>query len=84
MRSNVLPGGAGMATLRPKNQVTIPDAAVKLLGAEVGDRFVVTVQPGGGPIVLTPVRETYAGTMAAVYPPNAVEEIRRDRDAWNK
>lgn len=84
MRSNVLLNGAGIAQLRAKNQMTIPQAVVKLVGAEVGDRFIVTVQPDGGSISLTPVRETYAGSMADVYPQNAVEEIRRERDTWRE
>lgn len=82
MSINVLPRLSGIASLRQKNQLTIPEAAIKAIGARVGDRFLVSVHASG--IDLVPIRETYAGALADVYPADAVDEIRRERDAWDR
>jgi hypothetical protein len=78
MEPSVVPSGT--ARLRRKNQLTVPDDALRAVGASVGDRFLVTVQSGA--IRLVPVRDSYAGTMADVFPAEAGAAIRKERDAW--
>ena len=77
-----IPRPAGSARLRTKNQLTVPDSAVEAVGAAVGDRFLVTVH--AGVIRLTPIRESYAGALANVFPAEASAEVRRERDAWDR
>ncbi len=80
MNAVVLPTTPDIARLRAKNQLTIPESALAVIGARVGDRFVVTVDDGA--IRLQPVLETYAGTLAGVYGTGWADELRRDREAW--
>jgi hypothetical protein len=80
MSTSVLPTPTGIARLRPKNQLTIPDAALAAVGAAVGTRFVVTVDDGA--IRLDRVLDTYAGSMSEINGAEWAAEIRRDRDAW--
>jgi bifunctional DNA-binding transcriptional regulator/antitoxin component of YhaV-PrlF toxin-antitoxin module len=68
--------------LRPKNQVTIPDAIVQAAGASVGDEFLVTVQ--GGTIRLDRVLHSYRGVLKGVWGPNWLEELRAERDQWTE
>ncbi len=78
MSTNVLPSGT--VKLRPKNQLTVPEGALKAVGAEVGDRFLITVEDGG--IRLQPVLQSYAGALAGVYDADWADKLRRDRDNW--
>ena len=64
--------------LRPKNQITVPDAALAEVGVKVGDRLLVIVEDGV--IKLEPVRTNYFGALKGVWGPNATEEIRAERD----
>lgn len=80
MTSSLLP--AGTARLRPKNQLTVPDAALEAVGASVGDRFVVTVEHGG--IRLQPVRASYDGALSDVWGPDWEAELRAERDRWSE
>lgn len=66
--------------LRPKNQVTLPQAALALIGAKLGDRFLVSVEDDV--VRLEPVRDSYAGALQGVWPNDWQEELRRDRDSW--
>ena len=66
------------ARLRPKNQITVPEAALAEVGLTVGDRMLVTVEHGV--IKLEPIRTSYFGALRGVWGPNATEEIRAERD----
>ncbi|MDQ3938224.1 MAG: hypothetical protein M3253_06035 [Chloroflexota bacterium] len=80
MPSSVVPAGRSIARLRPKNQLTLPDAALTAVGATVGARFLVSVEDGA--IRLDPVRGSYAGALKGLWPVGWMEELRRDRDSW--
>jgi bifunctional DNA-binding transcriptional regulator/antitoxin component of YhaV-PrlF toxin-antitoxin module len=80
MSTSVLPR-APIARLRAKSQLTLPDAVVREIGAEVGDRFRVTVEDGG--IRLEPIQKSYYGSLKGVWPDDWMEELRRDRDSWS-
>lgn len=69
-----------VARLRPKNQLTLPHSALRLVGAEVGDRFLVSTD--GEVIRLEPVRASYAGALKDVWPADWQDELRSDRDGW--
>jgi antitoxin component of MazEF toxin-antitoxin module len=69
-----------VARLRPKNQLTLPNAVVDEAGAEIGDRFRVSVEDGV--IHLERVRKSYAGSLKGLWPPNWMEELREERDSW--
>lgn len=70
----------GVARLRRKNQVTLPEAVVGEVGAEVGDRFRVSVEDGA--IRLQPIRKSYAGSLKGLWGPDWMEELRSERDSW--
>lgn len=82
MRRQVTPVDFGTAKLRAKNQLTMPAGVLVHLGAAEGDRFLVTAEDGG--IRLQPIRASYAGAMAAVFPDGALDEIRAERNAWRE
>lgn len=69
-----------VAQLRRKNQLTLPEAVVDEVGAEIGDRFRVSVEDGA--IKLEPIRKSYAGSLKGLWPPNWMEELRQERDGW--
>lgn len=73
---------SGVAQLRAKNQLTLPDAIVREVGAEKGDRFRISVQDGA--IRLQPIRKSYAGSLKGVWPDNWMEELRKERDEWSR
>lgn len=79
MAANVLPPRS-VARLRAKNQLTLPEAVVTEIGAEIGDRFRVIVEDGG--IRLEPIRKSYFGSLKGLWPDDWMEELRRDRDSW--
>ncbi|MBI3978864.1 MAG: AbrB/MazE/SpoVT family DNA-binding domain-containing protein [Chloroflexi bacterium] len=73
--------------LRPKNQITLPDAVAAVMGAQPADRFVLTVDkrnPEGAQ--LRRLRRSYAGVAAGVY--GAADEVadyvRHERESWNE
>jgi antitoxin component of MazEF toxin-antitoxin module len=68
--------------LRAKNQLTLPDVIVTAVGAQTGDRFRVTVQDGA--IRLEPIRKSYAGSLKGLWPPDWMDEIRKERDSWER
>lgn len=70
------------ARLRPKNQLTIPEAVVRTVGAEIGDRF--RVETDGDSIRLIPVRKSYFGALKGLWPDNWMEELREERDSWSR
>jgi antitoxin component of MazEF toxin-antitoxin module len=69
-----------VARLRAKNQLTLPEAVVDMVGAEVGDRFRVSVEDGV--IRLDRIRKSYYGSLKGLWPDDWMEELRRDRDSW--
>ncbi len=82
MRRSVGPEDFATVRLRAKNQLTVPAEVLKHVGAAEGDRFLVTAEDGG--IRLQPIRASYAGAMAAVFPHGAADEIRAEREAWRE
>lgn len=75
-----VPHGQAVARLRPKNQITLPEVIVDEVGVEIGDRFRVNVEDGV--IRLFPIRKSYYGALKGLWPPDWMEELRRDRDSW--
>ena len=69
-----------VARLRAKNQLTLPESVVSQVGADIGDRFRVSVEDGV--IHLEPVRKSYYGALKGVWPPDWMEELRKERDSW--
>ncbi len=69
-----------VARLRHKNQLTLPDPVVEEVGAEIGDRFRVSVEDGV--IHLELIRKSYYGSLKGLWPADWMEELRRDRDSW--
>jgi len=82
MDTTVRPTRPSIARLREKNQLTVPDVAVAAVGATVGTRFMVTVDDGV--IRLERVLDSYYGALRGVWGPNWMEELRADRDAWER
>ncbi len=72
----------GLARLRAKNQLTLPDAVVTQIGAEVGDRFRVSVSVEDGAIRLEPIRKSYAGSLKGLWPAGWVAQLRKERESW--
>jgi hypothetical protein len=67
-----------VARIRPKNQITVPDAALAEIGVGVGDRVLVTVEDGV--VKLEPIRSNYFGALKGVWGANWMEELRAERD----
>ncbi len=68
-----------LATMRRKNQLTIPREAAEALGISEGDTVVVEI--GRGALSLRPVRRSYAGIASGVYGEGAAF-VRRERNSW--
>ena len=68
-----------LATLRRKNQLTIPREAAEALGLSEGDSVVVEIVRGT--ISLRPVRRSYAGIASGVYGDGSTF-VRQERDSW--
>jgi hypothetical protein len=73
-------GNDPIARLRRKNQLTLPEAVVAEVGAEVGDRFRVSADDGV--IRLERIRKSYYGALRGLWPDDWMEDLRRDRDSW--
>ena len=69
-----------LATLRRKNQLTIPREAAEALGLSEGDSVVVEIVRGA--ISLRPVRRSYAGIASGVYGDGSTF-VRQERDSWD-
>ncbi len=73
--------------LRPKNQLTLPEAIVKRWRVEPGDRLLFLVDDGQPDEVrLRRIRHSYAGALAGVYgtPDEAAAYIRDERASWGE
>lgn len=74
--------------LRDKNQLTLPEAAVRTLGAAPGDRLIIAIDedhPGG--IELRRLRTSYAGVARGVYGANEqeiAEYLQGERASWGE
>lgn len=70
------------ARLRPRSQLTLPEAIVEASGLEVGDRFLVVVADDEPDTVrLHRIRDSYAGSMASVYG-DPVAYLAGERASW--
>ena len=72
--------------LRQKNQITLPEAVVRRLGLQTGDRLVIEV-PESDPdrLEMRPIRRSYAGLLDGVYGTDeeVLEYVRAERASWN-
>jgi hypothetical protein len=72
------------ARLRPRSQLTLPDAIVQADGVRTGDDFVVEYETSDpGTIVLRRVRESYAGALDGVYG-DVKTYLEEEREAWDR
>ena len=73
-----------LATLREKNQLTLPDAIARAAGVEPGVRFRVVVDAGSPDVIeLRRVRESYAGAFADLYN-DAQAYLEDERSGWDR
>jgi bifunctional DNA-binding transcriptional regulator/antitoxin component of YhaV-PrlF toxin-antitoxin module len=71
--------------LRPKNQVTIPEALTRQLDVEPGDRLFARVEAPGR-LVLRKVPKSFHGALAGLWGTQEEidAEIRAGRDEWDE
>jgi bifunctional DNA-binding transcriptional regulator/antitoxin component of YhaV-PrlF toxin-antitoxin module len=81
----LIPADTEIINLRAKNQLTLPDALAKQVGAEPGDRFRAWVQEDGT-IVLRKCRDAYGKYpgMWGATTEETVAHIRELRDEWER
>ena len=80
----LLPADTELVNLRAKNQLTLPDAIAKQVGAEPGDRFRAWVQDDGS-IVLRKCGRSAYGKYPGLWgrtTEEVVAHIRELRDEW--
>ena len=71
------------AHLRARNQITIPDSIVRAAGIELGETFVVDVEPDDGDTLrLRRVRTSYAGALRGLWGADANVFLEAERNAW--
>ena len=73
-------------SLRPKNQMTLPETVVKRLGLRPGDSLIVRLDEGAPDTVcIRRLPESFAGIAAGVY--GSADEVtayvQGERDAWD-
>jgi hypothetical protein len=76
--------GMSVARLRPRNQLTLPEAVVAAVGATPGERFLVSVE-GPDSVRLVRIRASYAGALAGMWgdTQEAIDDwLRAERDSW--
>ncbi len=74
-------------TLRPKSQLTLPQAIVRKLNIKPGDDLIISVQDDQPErIQIRPLHRSYAGVATGVYgtPKEIRAYIERERDAWDE
>lgn len=72
----------GSSTISSKNQITIPAAALRNAGLEVGDRLVAHAD-GAGRVILERERDViaeFAGTLTGTYRIDELDELRSEWD----
>jgi len=71
--------------IRPKNQITIPEAIATKLGVGPGDRLLARVDESGQ-LVLRTVPRSFAGALAGLWGTQEQidAEIRAGRDEWTE
>ena len=76
------------ATLRDRNQLTLPDRVAARLGAKPGDRLLLSIDGTEPGIVrVKRLRDSYAGIADGVYGQTAEEHaayIAAERDSWER
>lgn len=76
------------ATLRERNQLTIPDRIAERIEAKIGDRLLLTVESAEpGVLRVKRLRDSYAGIADGVYGQTAEEHaayITTERDSWER
>jgi hypothetical protein len=71
-----------LARLRPRNQLTLPEAIVAAGNLEEGTTFVVELEPSDPDVVrLRRVRSSYAGALQGLYGPVG-EYLEGERAGW--
>ena len=74
--------------LRPKNQLTLPEAIAELLGVGPGDQLIFRLdEENPTEVHVRPVRRSYYGALEGVYgtTPEEVEEyVRGERASWDE
>ena len=83
MEREIRKGAAGnrtTATLRGRNQLTIPSAVARRLNLHEGDVVIIDLQDDCA--TMTPVKRSYAGSLAGVYG-DADEYVRHERGSWD-
>ena len=72
------------ATLREKNQLTLPDQIVRATGVQPGTRFRVVVGAGEPDVIeLRRVRDSYAGAFADIYG-DSQAYLDEERASWDR
>ena len=70
------------ARLRPRNQLTLPEAIVDAGNIEEGTTFIVEIEPSDPDLVrLRRVRSSYAGALRGLYGP-VDEYLEGERAGW--
>jgi bifunctional DNA-binding transcriptional regulator/antitoxin component of YhaV-PrlF toxin-antitoxin module len=73
------------ATVRPKNQVTIPQLVAERHGIEPGQRLVIVDTGAEAEFTVRVIRPSYAGALAGIF--GTTEEnvayVRGEREAWD-
>ena len=70
------------ARLRPRNQLTLPEAIVDAGNIEEGTTFIVEIEPSDPDLVrLRRVRSSYAGALRGLYGPVG-EYLEGERAGW--
>jgi len=85
MTDAVIPEVMEVVNLRAKNQLTLPEAVAKQVGAQPGDRFRMWVEPDGSIVLRKCV--SLAGRFPGLWgatTEEVVAHIRELRDEWER
>ena len=67
------------ATVRKRNQITLPSQAAEVLGVREGDKLIIALEHGCA--TLRPVHRSYAGIAHGIYG-DADRYVERERTEW--
>jgi bifunctional DNA-binding transcriptional regulator/antitoxin component of YhaV-PrlF toxin-antitoxin module len=74
--------------IRDRNQVTLPDGLVKLLGVKPGDRLVAEPDPEtSGELKIRVIRRSYAGVLHGAWGATEAEiaaYLKGEQDSWGQ